>query len=136
MLLHLVTVAVLAGVGWVVQIVVYPAFALVGDAEWPEYHRHHQQAIARTVLLPWLGQGVSTVALLLGGLTAPVVALAVLAAATVVLTVTGAIPAHTRLTSTPSPAALRSLLRANLWRTASWTASTALAAVALGSPAV
>lgn len=63
--------AVLTGVGWVVQVVVYPAFALVGDAEWPAYHRRHQSAIATVVLLPWLAQGVSTVALLLNGLTPP-----------------------------------------------------------------
>ena len=113
-------VAVLAGVGWVVQLVVYPAFALVGEAEWPEYHRRHQQAITRVVVLPWLAQGVSTVALLLEGVTAPVVALAGLALATVVPTVAGAVPAHTRLT-TRNPAALRTLLRANLWRTLAWT---------------
>lgn len=120
------SVAVLAGVGWVVQLVVYPAFALVGDAEWPSYHRSHQQAIARVVLLPWLVQGVSTVALLLGGVTAPVVALAVLAAATVVLTVAGAVPAHARLAAR-DPAALRALLRANLWRTLAWTAAVPIA---------
>ncbi len=126
-------VAALAGVGWAVQLVVYPAFALVGDTEWPEYHRRHQRAIARVVVLPWLVQGVSTVALLLGGPSTPVVALAVLAAATVVLTVLGAVPEHTRL-ATGDPRALRALLRANLWRTLAWSASTALAATLVPAP--
>jgi hypothetical protein len=112
----------------VVQLVVYPAFALVGDAEWPAYHHRHQQAVARVVLLPWLAQGVSTVALLLGGVTVPVVALAVLAAATVVLTVAGAVPAHARL-ATRDPRTLRTLLRANLWRTLAWTASAVITLV-------
>jgi hypothetical protein len=124
-----VAVAALAGVGWVVQLVVYPAFALVGDAEWPDYHRRHQQAITCVVLLPWLVQGVSTVALLLEGPTLSAIALAVLAAATVVLTAAGAVPAHTRLTAARTPQTLRALLRANLWRTLAWTASAATAAV-------
>lgn len=130
LLLHLVAVAVLAGVGWVVQVVVYPAFALVGDAEWPEYHRRHERAVATVVLLPWLAQGVSTVALLVGGLTVPVVALALLALATVVLTVAAAVPAHGRLTSRLDTEVLRRLLRANLLRTLAWTGSTLIAALA------
>jgi hypothetical protein len=116
----------------VVQLVIYPAFALVGAAEWPEFHRRHQQSVARVVLLPWLVQGVSTVALLLEGLTAPAVALAVLAAATMILTVAGAVPAHTRLATTRDPATLRALLRANLWRTLAWTSSTAAASAVVG----
>lgn len=120
----------LAGVGWVVQVVVYPAFALVGDAEWPDYHRRHQSAIAAVVLLPWLAQGVSTVALLLGGRSAPVVTLAVLALSTVVLTVAGAVPAHGRLTDQRNPTVLRALLRANLLRTLAWTGATLVAALA------
>ena len=129
--MHLVAVAVLAGVGWVVQVVVYPAFALVGDAEWPEYHRRHQQAIAAVVLLPWAAQGVSTVALLDGHRTPPVHALAVLGLATVLLTVAGAVPAHGRLATHRDETLLRTLLRANLARTLAWTAATVIAAVAL-----
>mgnify|MGYP001035937625 FL=1 len=124
-------VAVLTGVGWVVQIVVYPAFALVGGAEWAAYHRRHGSAIAVVVLLPWLVQGVSTAALLLEGLTPASVALAVLALATVVLTVAAAVPAHGLLSATQDPGTLRCLLRANLLRTLCWTASTLLAALTL-----
>ena len=53
----------LAGVGWVVQLVVYPAFRLVGAEEWARYHDGHMRAITRVVAVPWLVQGVSTAAL-------------------------------------------------------------------------
>ena len=65
LVVHLTASAVLTGVGWVVQLVVYPAFRLVGGDAWAPYHRAHTRAITRVVGLPWLVQGVSTAALLL-----------------------------------------------------------------------
>jgi hypothetical protein len=65
-----------------------------------------------------------------GGLLAAVV-LAVLGLGTVVSTVAAALPAHARLATGPDRGvgSLRALLRANLVRTAAWTAATGLAAV-------
>lgn len=128
LLVHLVTTAALAGIGWVVQVVVYPAFALVGDAEWPAYHRRHLSRIGRVVVLPWIGQGVSVAALLLAA-PAEFGALGVLAAVGVALTVFAAVPAHGRLDDRD----LRPLLRANLLRTLAWTAATGVAAVQLAA---
>jgi hypothetical protein len=131
---HLVAVAVLAGVGWVVQLVVYPAFGLVGAGEWARYHERHMRAITRVVTVPWLVQGVSTAVLLLapGAVGLPVAAvLAALALVTVAATVGAAVPAHGRLGAAPGPSELSTLLRANLVRTLAWTASTALAAALL-----
>jgi hypothetical protein len=133
LVVHLVAVALLAGVGWVVQLVVYPAFRLVGAEAWAPYHRAHTRAITRVVGLPWLLQGVSTAALLVvrtGGFPA-VAVLAVLALATVVSTVLTAVPAHGRLGTAPDPADVTVLLRANLVRTLAWTASTLLTAALL-----
>jgi hypothetical protein len=131
---HLVAVAVLAGVGWVVQVVVYPAFRLVGPGEWARYHAHHLRAITPVVTVPWLAQGVSTVALLLvpaaGGRLAAGV-LAGLALVTIVATTAAALPAHGRLTAAPAAPDVAALLRANLVRTLAWTASTVLAAALL-----
>lgn len=133
-MLHLVAVAVLAGVGWVVQLVVYPAFRLVGPQEWARYHEAHRRAITRVVAVPWLAQGVSAGALLVAppaeGRSAAV-ALAVLALVTVVTTVALAVPAHDRLSARRDGGGLVPLLRANLVRTLAWTGSTALAAVLL-----
>jgi hypothetical protein len=134
LVVHLVAVAVLAGVGWVVQLVVYPAFRLVGTAEWTGYHAAHSRAITRVVAVPWLAQGISTAALLLapaaGGLPASAV-LAALALVTVGTTVASAVPAHGRLAAGVRADDVAGLLRANLARTLAWTGSTLLAAVLL-----
>ena len=131
---HLVAVAALAGVGWVVQLVVYPAFRLVGAEQLVRYHAGHTRAITRVVAVPWLVQGMSTAALVIvpaqGGRLAAVV-LAVLALVTVVVTVRMAVPAHARLAATPDPVDVTLLLRANLARTLAWTGSTGLAATLL-----
>jgi hypothetical protein len=131
LVVHLVAVAVLTGVGWVVQVVVYPAFRLVGTDGWARYHAAHTRAITRVVGLPWLVQGISTAALLLvpppGGLFVAGV-LAALAVVTVVMTVVAAVPAHGRLAEASGPADVTLLLRANLVRTLAWTGSTVLAA--------
>ncbi len=131
LLVHLASTAVLAGIGWVVQVVVYPAFALVGDPQWAGYHRAHQRAIALVIFPPWLAQAVAVIGLILDGPAATDVALGVLALAGVALTVFAAVPAHGRL----DPTDLRPLLRANLARTLVWTASATLSLViALPSP--
>ncbi|MDT7581529.1 MAG: hypothetical protein QOK35_2793 [Pseudonocardiales bacterium] len=134
LVVHLVAVAALAGVGWVVQLVVYPAFALVAVPGWARYHERHMRAITRVVALPWLVQAVSTAALLVApgaGGRGAAVALAGLALVTVAATVGAAVPAHGRLAAPPAPADLTVLLRANLARTLAWTGSTVLAAVLL-----
>ena len=65
LVVHLVATAVLTGVAWASLGVIYPAFALVGAAEWPGYHAAHVRAITRVIVVPWVAQGVSTAALLL-----------------------------------------------------------------------
>jgi hypothetical protein len=134
LVVHLVAVAVLAGVGWVVQLVVYPAFRLVGADEWPRYHHEHIRAITWVVAVPWLAQGVSTAVLLIvppavGRLVAAV--LAALALVAVITTVATAVPAHGRLAGAPDARDVTVLVRANLIRTLAWTASTVFAAALL-----
>jgi hypothetical protein len=134
LLVHLVGTAALAGVGWTVQLVVYPAFALVGEQRWEEYHARHSRGITRVVAVPWVAQGASTVALLLspagGGLIASL-GLSALALVTVVVTVASAVPAHGRLADGFRGEELQRLLRANLVRAVAWTASAGWAAVLL-----
>jgi mRNA-degrading endonuclease toxin of MazEF toxin-antitoxin module len=132
LVVHLVSVAVLAGVGWVVQAVVYSAFRLVGPGEWAHYHAVHMRAIAWVVGAPWIAQGLSTVVLVLAppdGNRAAAVVLAVLAVVTVAATVASAVPAHGRLEARRGGADLRTLLRANLVRTLAWTGATVIAVV-------
>ena len=127
---HLVAVTALAGIGWVVQAVVYPAFALVGTAEWPAYHRHHTRAITLVVGPPWVAQAVGVVGLAVVDLSAVAVVLGVLALAGVGVTVFAAVPAHTALAAVVDPTQLRRLLRANLLRTVVWTTSALVSALA------
>lgn len=134
LVVHLVAAAVLAGVGWLVQVVVYPAFRLVGRGEWARYHGGHLRGVSQVVALPWLAQGVSTAALLLapaaGGRGAAAV-LAALALVTVAATVAAAVPVHERLAGAPDASDVAALLRANLVRTIAWSGSTVLAAALL-----
>ena len=132
LVLHLAACAVLTGVAWVVQVVVYPAFALVGSDRWAEYHAAHTRAITQVIALPWLAQGVSILALLLSSPAdaAGAVVLGVLALATVVLTFAAAVPAHRRLGAAPGGGgpALRTLMRAHLVRSLLWSASVVVSA--------
>lgn len=129
LLVHLVASTALAAVGWLVQVVVYPSFALVGPAEWDRFHARHQRAIGLVVGPPWLAQGVVVVLLTLAT-GVPGAVIAALALAVVGLTVLGAVPEHQRL----GPGGdLRRLLRAKLTRTLVWTAAAGLTAVLLGN---
>ena len=130
LLVHLVATAVLAGMVWVVQLVVYPAFRTVGPtAAWSAYHRRHGTAMATVIALPWAVQGL-TVALLLLRRPGPLVLLtAALAAVTVLVTVAVSVPLHTRLGDGYDDALARRLISTNWLRTAAWTAGTACAAV-------
>jgi hypothetical protein len=138
LLVHLVSATALVGVGWTVQLVVYPAFALVGPEQWAVYLARLTRAITWVVAVPWLAQGVSTLGLLLwpavGGRLASF-GLAVLALVPVVVTVVSAVPAHGRLARGSRGEDLARLLRANLVRAVAWTLSAGWAAVLLGSAA-
>ena len=127
---HLVATAVLAGMVWVVQLVVYPAFRTVGPtAGWDDHHRRHSTAMATVIALPWAVQGL-TVGLLLLRRPGPLVLLtAALAAVTVLVTVTVSVPLHTRLGDGYDDGLARRLISTNWWRTAAWTAGTCCAAV-------
>ena len=130
---HLIATAATAGMVWVVQLVVYPAFRTVGPtAAWSAYHRRHTSAMAAVISVPWAVQGLA-VGLLLLRRTGPLVLLtAALAAVTVLVTVVVSVPLHTRLVVAYDDALARRLIRTNWWRTAAWTAGTCCAALLAG----
>ena len=125
-LLLAATTCYLAGLGWVVQLVVYPAFRLVGPEQWPVFHAHHSRAITWAVGPVWAVQGVATAAVLLQRQDAAALALGLLAAVPVGVTVASAVPAHERL-GQQDPVALARLQRAHAVRTAAWTLGAVLA---------
>jgi hypothetical protein len=103
LLVHLTATAALAGLVWVVQLVVYPSFLLVGAADrtgaaFAAVHAAHTRAVTWAVGPPWAVQGASLAALLVrDGLSPLRVLTGLLALATVVVTVTVQVPLHARL---------------------------------------
>jgi len=112
----------LVGLSVTVGLVTYPAFSLVGDGQWPSYHRHHSARISWAVGVAWVAQAVgllwwfgaakhpSTQWFLCGTATA----------AAVVITGLFAVGLHNRLGRERAPSALRSLNRVHTVRTVLW----------------
>jgi hypothetical protein len=136
-LLNLLLAGYMAGVGWLVERVVYPQFAGVGAERWAAYHDAHSRRITPVVALPMGAQPIVALLLLLerpGDVPGALLA-ANLALPCAVLLATGAVfaPLHGRLGRAPTPALLTRLRRLNALRTAAWTAHAALAlAIAAG----
>lgn len=117
----------LAGLGWTVQSTAYPAFADVPADRWADHHAEHSRRIVWAVGPAWLVQGAATVWWLVTSFGVFSALHAVAALAGVLLTVGLAIPAHGRLAAGFTPAAHQDLLRANLARSAVFTAAALLA---------
>jgi hypothetical protein len=123
LLIHAGATCFLAGLCWLVQVVVYPSFFIVGPTDaWTRFHDQHGRRLAGVIAVPWATQGVSLAVLLvqhdrplplLGGA-------AVCAAGPVLLTVGLAVPLHDRLGSFDADV-VRQLLRVNALRTVLWT---------------
>jgi len=121
--INLALAAYMTGVIWVVQLVLYPSFAEVGEREWSAYHAAHARRITPVVAPVMLAHPLVATALLLDR-PGPLAAVN-LALAAGLLLVTAAVFArlHGRLT----PAAVRRLVRLNVLRTVAWTASAGVA---------
>ena len=66
LLAHAASTCALAGLVWVVQLVVYPGFREVGPTHaWPAAHAAHSRRISLTVGPPWMVQAVTLALLLL-----------------------------------------------------------------------
>ena len=130
---HLAATAYLCGVGWLVQLALYPAFATVGPTTaWHDHHRAHSRALTVVVALPWAVQGVALAVLLL---TAPgplVLLAAALGLVPVVVTITWSLPCHAVLGQGYDDQALASLLSSNRVRVLLWTGGVLAGAAHLG----
>jgi hypothetical protein len=136
LLAHALATAVMAGVIWTVQLVVYPGFGQAGPtAAWQAVHEAHTRRTGRLVALPWAAQGATLAALLVrrpeGAPPALLAAAAVLAGVPVVVTVLVSVPLHGRLARGWDADAWGRLVRTNWLRTAAWTAGAACAAALL-----
>jgi hypothetical protein len=61
-LVHLAATWWMVGMIWVIQTIHYPLFAFVGDAAYPAYQQAHVDRIGNLVGLPWLVEGLCTLA--------------------------------------------------------------------------
>jgi hypothetical protein len=59
---HLAATWWMVGMIWVVQTIHYPLFALVGDDAYDAYQQAHVDRIGNLVGLPWLLEGLATIA--------------------------------------------------------------------------
>jgi uncharacterized membrane protein len=125
--------AYLAGLIWVVQLVVYPALALVGKNEFPRYHAAHTRGmgfaagapmvfeLALAAWLAWVAYPLWGAGWALGQLA--------LVVATWLATFLVAVPFHNRLEAQGyNYIAIDGLTRTNWLRTLAWTVRAALLA--------
>jgi hypothetical protein len=120
---NLALAAYMTGVIWVVQVVLYPSFALVGEADWAAYHAAHSRRITPVVAPALLAHPLVALALLAerpGVLAAVNLALA---GGLLLVTATVFARLHARLTRST----VDRLVRRNAPRAVAWTANTGVA---------
>jgi hypothetical protein len=132
---HLIAVLFLVGLSWTVAVVVYPGFAeAAAGGAWTAFHAAHSRRIAVAVGPAWAVQGLTVAGLLLerpaGVPLGWILLAAAAAAATVLVTVRGAVPLHARLGDGFDRGLHRQLQRSHAWRTLAWTVA-GVAAVAM-----
>ena len=119
---HAVATLIMVGVIWVIQLVHYPLFELVGRENFVAYERAHTVRIGFIVMPTMLVEAASTLALVVldGGALALLggVLLLIIWGATALLQV----PCHERLAVRFDESAWRRLVRTNWIRTIGWTA--------------
>jgi hypothetical protein len=120
------------GLIWVVQLVVYPQFAAVGEAAFAAYHADYTRRIT-WVVGPLMLAEVATAAFLLWHGDRPLWLMASLAplAACWLSTACLQVPLHNRLARGFEAKTHRALVRSNWIRTAAWTLRGALVAFGL-----
>ena len=122
----------LVGLIWVVQLVIYPQFAAVGETAFKSYHADYTRRIAWVVGPLMLGE-VATAVVLLGRGDRPLWLLASLAPLAVCWLSTAClqVPLHNRLARGFEAKSHRALVRSNWIRTVAWTVRGALVAFGL-----
>jgi hypothetical protein len=119
----------LTGLIWTIQVVHYPLFARVGEAEWRAYEREHQRRIT-LVVAPLMLANVALAAVVVLADDGPAAlrwANAALAAGVFAATALVFSPLHGRLATSHDGAAIGRLVTVNWWRTAAWTAQAGVA---------
>lgn len=137
--LNCAAVLMMAGIGWLVQLVAYPLFAEVGEAEFPRFHAEWSRRIGIVVFAPMSVDLVTSIWLAVsppeGVATALAIAGAVLAAVTWLSTAFLQVPCHERLSAGFDSQVHARLLRTSWVRTVAWSAHGAICVVMLSQAA-
>ncbi|OAI56269.1 hypothetical protein AYO47_02230 [Planctomyces sp. SCGC AG-212-M04] len=126
LLLHFLAAVVMTAVIWFVQVVQYPLFAKIGEAEFPAYAAEYQWRIGWIVIGPMLTEVFTAAALAVfhpGIYKHPAFAIAaVLLAVVWASTFVGLVPLHQKLLQGKDLATIARLVKSNWLRTIAWTA--------------
>lgn len=130
--LTLIASAYLLGLGLTVGLVVYPAFALVDDEQWPSYHQQHSSRIAWAVGLGWIAQATGLLWWIVSGPhSAALVVAGIFSLYAVLLTAIRAVPIHAKLAARRTNAKLRQLRIVHASRNLCWAITTVAACLAV-----
>ena len=123
LILNVACSGLMAGVIWVIQLVHYPLFVHVVEAEWREFHRQHTRRITWLVAPAMLGELLAS-AWLVTLLPTSALAWSGLALVVTVFAVTAfvQVPLHARLSRARDASTIARLVRSNWPRTALWSA--------------
>jgi hypothetical protein len=126
LLIHFLAAVVMTAVSWFVQVVQYPLFAKIGEAEFPAYAADYQRRIGWIVIGPMVTEVVSAAALAVSHRAIygePVFAIAALLLAVVWWsTFFRLVPLHQKLLKRRDLQTVAHLVRSNWVRTIAWTA--------------
>ena len=125
---HLSATLFMVGLIWTIHYVHYPLFAKVGEQTYVDFQAAHVERIGKLLLLPWLTEGVTLIAILALAFLGTHKALRIPtlingAAMAVVLVISGfwSAPAHGKLADGFDKAVHDQLMTANLIRTLAWS---------------
>lgn len=127
-LTHVVATWFMVGMIWTIQTVHYPLFADVGPESYVQYQAAHVDRIGPLLVVPWLVEGLTLLALMWlaflrsrHSLRVPVAIGAVSMAVVLVISGFWSAPAHGELAEGFDAAVHDRLMTANLVRTLAWT---------------
>ncbi|MFM1848787.1 MAG: hypothetical protein RL417_2261 [Pseudomonadota bacterium] len=127
LLIHAAATLIMVGVIWVIQLVHYPLFALVGRENFTAYERSHTLRIGVIVIPTMMVEAITA-----AGLVIFVGGAAPLSGALLLVIIWGStwglqVPCHERLAVQFDEGAWRRLVRTNWIRTVGWTGRGAIA---------
>lgn len=127
-LAHVAATLFMVGMIWTIHTVHYPLFAEVGPATYESFQAAHVDRIGKLLLLPWLTEGLTLLALLWAAFVGRARSLRIPSAIgaiamAVVLMISGvwSAPAHGELADGFDTVVHNRLMTANLVRTLAWT---------------